>query len=87
MGKGPGHVERAIESVLIAEPDNAFTIEDLCERVFRGVNRIEGNTGFMIGVSEKEKSVRRIIAGNDFAKRENGAVRRPLHKWTNRETV
>jgi hypothetical protein len=41
MGKGPGHVERTIESILIAEPDNAFTVEDLCDRVYRGVNRIE----------------------------------------------
>jgi hypothetical protein len=41
MGKGPGHVERAIEAVLIAEPDNAFTVDDLCDRVYRGVNRIE----------------------------------------------
>jgi hypothetical protein len=41
MSKGPGHVSRAIEAALEAEPDNAFTIEDLCDRVYRGVNRVE----------------------------------------------
>jgi hypothetical protein len=41
MGKGLGHVGRAIEAVLIAEPDNAFTVDDLCDRVFPGINRIE----------------------------------------------
>jgi hypothetical protein len=41
MGKGLGHVGRAIEAVLNAEPDNAFTVEDLCDRVYPGVNRIE----------------------------------------------
>ncbi len=41
MGKGPGRVERAIEAAFIAEPDNAFTVDDLCDRVYRGVNRIE----------------------------------------------
>jgi hypothetical protein len=41
MGKGPGHVARTIEAILIAEPDNAFTVDDLCDRVYRGINRIE----------------------------------------------
>jgi hypothetical protein len=41
MGKGLGHVGRAIEAILIAEPENAFTVEDLCDRVYRGINRIE----------------------------------------------
>jgi hypothetical protein len=34
MSKGPGRVERAIAGVFEAEPDNAFTIEDLCDRVY-----------------------------------------------------
>jgi len=41
MSKGPGHVSRAIEAALEVEPDNAFTIEDLCERVYRRLNRVE----------------------------------------------
>jgi hypothetical protein len=41
MGKGLGHVGRAIEAALIAEPDNAFTVDDLCDRAFPGINRIE----------------------------------------------
>src|SRR6266852_1906054 len=36
MGKGPGRVEQIIDAVFAAEPDNAFTIEDLCERVYPG---------------------------------------------------
>jgi hypothetical protein len=41
MSKGPGRVSRAIETALEAEPDNAFTVEDLCDRVYRGINRVE----------------------------------------------
>jgi hypothetical protein len=41
MSKGPGRVSRAIEAALDAEPDNAFTVEDLCDRVYRGINRVE----------------------------------------------
>jgi hypothetical protein len=41
MSKGPGRIERAIAAILDAEPDNAFTTEDLCERVYSGVNRVE----------------------------------------------
>jgi len=41
MSRGPGRIERAIAAILDAESDNAFTTEDLCERVYRGVNRVE----------------------------------------------
>lgn len=41
MSKGPGRIERAIVAILDAEPDNAFTTDDLVDRVYRGVNRIE----------------------------------------------
>jgi hypothetical protein len=41
MCKGPGRIERAIAAALDAEPDGAFTTDDLCDRVYRGVNRIE----------------------------------------------
>jgi hypothetical protein len=36
VSKGPGRVERAIADVFEAEPDNAFTVEDLCDRVYPG---------------------------------------------------
>jgi hypothetical protein len=41
MSRGPGRVSRAIEAALKAEPDNAFTVEDLCDRIYRGINRVE----------------------------------------------
>ena len=41
MSKGPGRIERAIADILDGEADNAFTTEDLCERVYPGVNRVE----------------------------------------------
>jgi hypothetical protein len=41
MSRGPGRIERAIMAVVAAEPDNAFTVADLCDRVYPGVNRIE----------------------------------------------
>jgi hypothetical protein len=41
MSRGPGRVERAIEAVFDTERDNAFTLEDLGERVYPGVDRIE----------------------------------------------
>jgi len=41
MSRGPGRVSRAIEAALKAEADNAFDIEDLCDRVYRGINRVE----------------------------------------------
>jgi len=36
MRTGPGRVERIIDAVFAAEPENAFTIEDLCDRVYPG---------------------------------------------------
>lgn len=41
MSRGPGRIERAIRAAYAAEPDNAFTTDDLCDRIFAGVNRIE----------------------------------------------
>jgi hypothetical protein len=34
MSRGPGRIERAVEAILIAEPDNAFTVEELCRRIY-----------------------------------------------------
>jgi hypothetical protein len=40
MSRGPGRIERAIAAILDAEPDNAFTVEDLCRRIY-GIERVE----------------------------------------------
>jgi hypothetical protein len=37
--QGPGRVQRAIRAIFAAEPDNAFTTAELCERVYG--NRVE----------------------------------------------
>ena len=39
MSRGPGRIERAIASAFAAEPDNAFTIGDLCIRVYPEIAR------------------------------------------------
>jgi hypothetical protein len=36
MSRGPGRIERVIETIMDAEPDNAFTITDLVTRIFPG---------------------------------------------------
>ena len=41
MSRGPGRIERAIAAILDTESDNAFTTEELCERIYCGVNRVE----------------------------------------------
>jgi hypothetical protein len=40
-GQRPGAVEQKIAAIIDAEPDNAFTIEDLCERVYDGLRQVE----------------------------------------------
>jgi len=34
MSGGPGRIERAIEALFDADRDNAFTVEELCERIY-----------------------------------------------------
>jgi hypothetical protein len=41
MSKGPGRVERAIIAAFKAEPDRAFTTEELALAVYAGLNRAE----------------------------------------------
>jgi hypothetical protein len=41
MSKGPGRIERAIAAIFDRERDNAFTLEDLAERVWPGLNQVE----------------------------------------------
>ena len=41
MSRGFGIIQCAIVAVFIAEPDNGLLLSELCERVYRGINRIE----------------------------------------------
>jgi hypothetical protein len=41
MSAGPGHVMRTIMATIAANPRQAFTVDDLCDRAFPGANRIE----------------------------------------------
>src|SRR6516164_268010 len=41
MSRGPGKLQRAIVAVFEADPDNGLLLAELCERVYRGLNRIE----------------------------------------------
>lgn len=41
MSKGPGKIERAIAALFVAEPDDAFNVEDMADRVLPGINRLE----------------------------------------------
>lgn len=41
MSRGPGRTERAIEALFQGHPDDAFTIEDIADRVYAGINRTE----------------------------------------------
>jgi hypothetical protein len=34
MSKGPGRIQQAIKALFAAEPDNAFTTAELCERIY-----------------------------------------------------
>jgi hypothetical protein len=41
MSRGPGKIQRAVIAVFEAEPENGFLLSELCERVYRGINRVE----------------------------------------------
>jgi hypothetical protein len=41
MSRGHGKVQRAILATFAAEPDNAFLLSELCERIYPGHNRID----------------------------------------------
>jgi hypothetical protein len=41
MSRGHGKVQRAILAAFAAEPDNAFLLSELCERIYSDRNRIE----------------------------------------------
>lgn len=41
MSRGPGRIEAAIAAIFEAEPDQYFTIEDLAQRLYPGINRVD----------------------------------------------
>ena len=41
MSRGMGRIQTCILAALAAEPDNALTVEDLCDLLYPGANRIE----------------------------------------------
>jgi hypothetical protein len=64
MSRGHGKVQRAILAVFAAEPDNAFLLSELCERVYSGRNRIEHKYRNAVGRAAKG------ISSIDHMKRE-----------------
>jgi len=61
MSKGPGRIERAIEAVLDAAPDNAFSVADLCREVY-GVRHIEKKHRVAVKRAAKLIAARRKLA-------------------------
>ena len=41
MSRGPGRIQRAILAAIQADPDNAFTAEELCCRVYPDLKELE----------------------------------------------
>jgi hypothetical protein len=41
MSKGPGHVERAIDLAFAADAGTALSVDELCRRIYRGIDRVE----------------------------------------------
>ncbi len=41
MSRGPGKIERAIRQLMADKPTGAWNVEDLCERVYTDINRVE----------------------------------------------
>src|SRR6266852_4197424 len=41
MGKSPGHVERSIDLAFAADAGAAFSVDELCRRIYRGIDRVE----------------------------------------------
>src|SRR5262249_9841633 len=41
MSRGYGAIQRAIIAAFEAEPDNGLLLSELCERVYRGIDRVE----------------------------------------------
>lgn len=75
MSRGAGHVERGIMATLTADPDNAFTVNELCLRVYPDINRF----------IEKKHAVAVIRATASLAKRwpDLGWLRAEMRGGTN----
>jgi hypothetical protein len=64
MSRGPGYVQCAIAAYFEAEPDNAFLLSELCERIYPRTNRIEKKHRVAVARAAK------LISTLAFVKRE-----------------
>jgi hypothetical protein len=55
MSRGPGRIEREIAAILDAAPDNAFSVPELCQQIYKA--------------TEKKHRVAVICAGRTIARR------------------
>lgn len=62
MSRGPGKLQRAILTMMDREPGGAWTVEDLCERVYLGVDQIEKK--HRVAVLRAVRSI--VEAGEDW---------------------
>jgi hypothetical protein len=58
MSRGLGHVQRAIVAYFEAEPDSAFLLSELCERIYPRVNRVEKK--HRIAVARAAKAIKTL---------------------------
>ena len=59
MSRGPGRIERAIRGLMDTEPHGAWTVEDLCERVYAGINCVEKKHRVSV-----QRALRRVVDGD-----------------------
>jgi hypothetical protein len=72
MSKGPGRVELAIEQAFAEEPDNAFSVEDLCKWVYPGCRTIE---------KKHRVAILRAIKGRPNTERWHNDMKIGVHKF------
>lgn len=70
MSRGPGKIERAIEALFTDCPSNAYTVEDLIDRVYRGVNQVEKK--HRVSVIRAAKKVCERLPGWTWKRSETG---------------
>ena len=59
MSRGPGRVQRRIKKLMQLEPSGAWTVEDLCDRVFEGTHQIEKKHRVSV-----IRALRAVVAGD-----------------------
>ena len=79
MSKGPGRIQRAIKELFEAEPDNALTTTELCERVY-GVKEADNAARAFIRISTEVTNGKLKNVGNAHEKSHRIAVIRAAKK-------